>query len=186
MEIQIQDLVSSIKKEGIDEANKEANEIIENAKKKADEIIGKANQDAKSIKESAEKEIGILKESAKVSAEQAKRDAMLSFKEEVGKVYKKILSDDISKELDSDSLGKLISAVLKDEDVSKYEAQVKEVSDALKTQLKDEINSGLEIKVNKEVKSGFRLASKDGSGYIDCTEEAIEEMLMPYLRNLDF
>ena len=41
MELQIQDLVSSIRKDGIDAANAEAEAIITEAKKKAEEIIAK-------------------------------------------------------------------------------------------------------------------------------------------------
>lgn len=92
MELQIQDLVSSIRKDGIDAANAEAEAIIAEAKKKADAIIADAKSEAKSIQEASEKEIGILKESAAISAEQAKRDAMLAFKTEVKAEFEKILS----------------------------------------------------------------------------------------------
>ena len=49
-----------------------------------------------------------------------------------------------------------------------------------------EIKDGLEIKPTKGVQTGFRLASKDGSGYFDCSDDGIMEMLMPYFRDLDF
>jgi cytosine/adenosine deaminase-related metal-dependent hydrolase len=64
MELQIQDLVSSIRKEGIDAAQAEAAAIIEEAKKKAESIVAQANAEAKSKKEATEREIGILKEGA--------------------------------------------------------------------------------------------------------------------------
>jgi V/A-type H+-transporting ATPase subunit E len=63
---------------------------------------------------------------------------------------------------------------------------VAEVSDGLKSALAKEIKGGLEIRPSKNVKAGFRLAAKDGSGYFDCTDEEIAEMLMPYFRDLDF
>ena len=53
-------------------------------------------------------------------------------------------------------------------------------------ELAKEIKAGLEIRPSKNVQQGFRLASKDGSGYFDCTDEGIMEMLMPYFRDLDF
>ena len=31
---------------------------------------------------------------------------------------------------------------------------------------------------------GFRLAAKDGSGYFDCSEQALAEMLMPFFRDM--
>ena len=74
MEIHIQDLVSSIKKEGIDAARIEADGILADAQKKADSIISEARAEAKKTQEAAAKEIELLKQGAIVSAEQAKRD----------------------------------------------------------------------------------------------------------------
>ena len=186
MELQIQDLVSSIRKEGIDVANAEAEEIILEAKKKVETIVADAKAEAKSVKESSEKEISILKESAAISAEQAKRDAMLAFKTEVKAEFEKILSAKIKDNLSGGALGKLIHAAVAGEDVQNYSAEVSEVSDALKSELAEEIKNGLEIRPTKGVQAGFRLAAKDGSGYFDCSDEEIMQMLMPYFRNLDF
>lgn len=185
MELQIQDLVTSIRKEGIDAANAQAESIIAEAKKKAEAIVSDAKTEAANVKASAEKEIGIMKESASVSAEQAKRDAMLAFKKEVQAEYEKILKNDVNKALSGEALGKLIRAAVTGEDISKYSAEVAEVTDALKGELAQEIKDGLEIKPTKGVKAGFRLAAKDGSGYFDCSDAEIAEMIMPYFRNLD-
>ena len=186
MELQIQDLVSSIRKDGIDAANAEAEAIISEAKEKAEMIIADAKAEAKNIQETSEKEINILKESAALSAEQAKRDAMLAFKNEVQAEFEKILSAKIKNNLSDAALGKLIQAVVADEDVQNYSVEVAEVSDSLKAELAEEIKNGLEIKPTKSVRAGFRLAAKDGSGYFDCSDEEIMQMLMPYFRNLDF
>ena len=186
MELQIQDLVSAIRKDGIDAANAEAEAIISEAKKKAETIIADAKAEAKNIQETSEKEIGILKESAALSAEQAKRDAMLAFKNEVQTEFEKILSAKIKNNLSDAALGKLIQAVVADEDVQNYSVEVAEVSDSLKAELAEEIKNGLEIKPTKSVRAGFRLAARDGSGYFDCSDEEIMQMLMPYFRNLDF
>ena len=185
MELQIQDLVTSIRKEGIDAANAEAESIIAEAKKKAAAIISDAKAEAANAKATAEKEIGIMKESASVSAEQAKRDAVLAFKTEVQTAFENILKNDVKKALTGESLGKLIRAAVTGEDVSKYTAEVAEVSDALKSELAQEIKDGLEIKPTKNVKAGFRLAANDGSGYFACTEDESAEMMMPYFRNLE-
>ena len=186
MELQIQDLVSSIRKDGIDAANAEAEAIISEAKKKAEMIIADAKAEAKNIQETSEKEINILKASAALSAEQAKRDAMLAFKNEVQAEFEKILSAKIKNNLSDAALGRLLQAVVADEDVQNYSVEVAEVSDSLKAELAEEIKNGLEIKPTKSVRAGFRLAARDGSGYFDCSDEEIMQMLMPYFRNLDF
>lgn len=184
MELQIKDLVESIKKEGVDTARAEAETIIADAKKAAAEIISKAEAQARLTKETSEREIALLKENALVSAQQAKRDAVLSFKAEIQSEFEKMLSANVSKSLNDESLATLIKAVLTDEDVSKYAAEVSSVSDGLKAQLADEIRNGLEIRPVKGVKAGFRLADKDGSGYFDCSDEVITQMLMPYFKDL--
>ena len=51
MELQIQDLVSSIKKDGIDSANKEAAAILAEANKQADAIVAGAKAEADKLKE---------------------------------------------------------------------------------------------------------------------------------------
>ena len=186
MELQIQDLVSSIRKEGLEAANAEAESIIQEAKKKAESIVASAKAEAQQFKDAAEKEVAILKESAEVGAEQAKRDAVLAFKTEIQAEFEKLLASDIKKELTGDSLGKLIRAAIAGENVADYAAEVSEVGDALKKELAEEIKKGLEIRPTKGVQQGFRLAAKDGSGYFDCSDDGIMEMLMPYFRELDF
>ncbi|MBR5731404.1 MAG: hypothetical protein IKX89_05615 [Firmicutes bacterium] len=184
MELQIKDLVESIKKEGVDTARAEADAIIAEANKKAAEIVSKAESQARLVKETSEREISALKENALVSAQQAKRDAMLSFKSEIQSEYRKILSAEVGKSLGDEALATLIKAVIGDEDVSKYAAELGSVSDGLKSKLADEIKNGLEIRPVKNVKAGFRLAEKDGSGYFDCSDEVITEMLMPFFKDL--
>ena len=106
--------------------------------------------------------------------------------EDLLKEFERILSADVKKELSGDGLGKLIRAALSGEDLAGYTAEVSEVSDMLKAELAQEIRGGLEIRPSKDVQQGFRLAAKDGSGYFDCSDEGIMEMLMPYFRDLDF
>ncbi|MBO5564627.1 MAG: hypothetical protein J5935_03320 [Lachnospiraceae bacterium] len=186
MELQIKDLVSSIRKDGIDAANAEAESILAEARQKAASIIEDAKEEAKQHKDATEKEIDILKESAKVGAEQAKRDAVLSFKAEIQKEFEKILAADVRKEFSGESLTTLIRAAMAEEDVGEYAVEIAEVSEELKQQLAEEIRNGLEIRPSKEVQQGFRLSAKDGSGFFDCSDEAIMEMLMPYFRELEF
>ena len=68
--------------------------------------------------------------------------------------------------------------------MSAYAAEVSEVTEGLKQELAAEIRNGLELRPSKKVKAGFRLAAKDGSGYFDCTDEEIAEMLMPFFRDI--
>lgn len=184
MELQIQDLLSSIKKEGVEAAKAQADAILAEAKQKADAIIAAAQEEAKQTSENAKKEVAALKDSARVSAQQAQRDAVLSFKEAIAGEFKKILAANVGKAVSGPALAKLIIAALGEEDPAKYAAEVSEVTEGLKSELAEKVKAGLEIRPNASVRSGFKLASKDGSGYFDCTEEELTSMLAPFFSEL--
>ena len=183
MELQIQDLVSSIKKDGIDSANQEAAAILADARKQADAIVADAKAEADKLRGDARAEIEVFKSSAQLDAQQAKRDAVLAFRQEIQREYEKLLSADVGKALDQQALVKLIQAAVQGEDVAAYTVEVGQVTDGLRQELAQELKAGLEIRPSKKVGAGFRLAAKDGSGYFDCSEQEIAEMLMPFFRD---
>lgn len=186
MELQIQDLVSSIRKEGLEKAEQEKAAIIADANAKAAEIVSRAKEDARKLLEDAQKEIEVLKQSAEIGAKQALRDAELSFKGEVERQVKNILKADIAKQMDDSALASLISACISDKDVSNLKVEVAQVSEGLKAQLASQIKGGLELKPVKGINAGFRLAAKDGSGFFDCTDEEVSKMLAPFVGELKF
>ena len=73
MELQIQDLVSSIRKDGIEAANAEAEAIISEAKKKAETIVADAKAEAKSVQEASEKRSVFLKKALQSVQSRQKR-----------------------------------------------------------------------------------------------------------------
>ena len=75
-------------------------------------------------------------------------------------------------------------AALQGEDASAYAAEFASVTDALKSELAGELKAGLELRLSKKVRTGFRLCAKDGSGYIDCSDEELAEQLAPFFREL--
>ena len=180
MELQIQDLVSSIKKDGIDSANQQAAAILADARKQADAIVAEAKSQADKLRDDAKAEIDVFK----TSAQQAKRDAVLAFRQEIQKEFEKILAADVGKALDQQTLARLIQAAVQGEDVSGYAVEVGQVTDGIRQQLAQELKNGLEIRPSKKVGAGFRLAAKDGSGYFDCSDQEIAEMLLPFFRDM--
>ena len=95
-----------------------------------------------------------------------------------------LLHDRQAKALDDKALAALITAALQGEDASAYAAEVASVTDALKSELASELKAGLELRLSKKVHTGFRLCAKDGSGYIDCSDEELAEQLAPFFREL--
>ena len=184
MEMQIQDLVSAIKKEGIDAAQSEADKIIEQANKTAASILSKAQADAQVMIKKAEEHVEILKDRARTTADHAKRDAMLFFKKSVQTEFERLLEADIEKTVDDAVLAKLMIAALNGEDAANYTAEVAAVTEGLKGELAKALGDGLEIKANPNVRTGFKLTEKDGSGYFDCSDEELEKILAPFFPEL--
>ena len=179
MEIQIQDLVQSIKRDGIEEAKKEAETIISAAKAQAEEIIAASKAEAEKNIENANREI----ESSKALIKQAERDAVLSVKKELEQLLERILAEKVSKDLSEKSLAALITAAIGNEDPSKYAVEIDETKAALKSVLAKQIDKGLEIRPVKGM-SGMKLSCKDGSGFYDFSDEEIAALLRPFLGDM--
>ncbi|MCR5732951.1 MAG: V-type ATP synthase subunit E [Sphaerochaetaceae bacterium] len=185
MEQQIQDLVASIRKEGIDEAKKQADELLAQAKKEAGKILEDAKKQSAKIIADAESECALRDQSARAALSQAARDVSLTLKKKIEEQFERILSADVAKAMDASLLAKLVEkaveADLKDNvfEVSKADADA--VAAAVKSQLSSELVKGLVIKANSAVESGIRISSKDGSGYVDLSAEEVASMMKPSL-----
>ena len=184
MEMQINDLVSAIKKEGVEAAQAEADKIIAEAKKKAAAIVSEAESQAEAILKKAESETEILKDRARTTAEHAKRDAMIFFEKSVREEFERLLEADTQKTVKEETLARLIIAALNGENANDYAAEVAEVTEGLRGELAVKIKEGLEIKANPNIRTGFRLAAKDGSGYFDCSDDDLQKMLSPFFPEL--
>lgn len=184
MEQQIQDLVDSIRKEGLEKANQQRDEIIARAKEEAEKIVRQAKADADSMIENATKECSLRQQSAKASISQAARDVSITLKGELDALLNRILSDNIASAMDSALLSKLVLAVadsgLKDSEITVSTADSEAVVRSLKAELASKLADGLELKPAHGT-AGLRIISKDGSGYIDLSADEIASMLKPYL-----
>ena len=125
MELQIQDLVTSIRKEGVEAANAEAESIIAEAKKKADSIVASAKAEAQQVRDASEKEIAILDSQIKaITTKSANAINHLSL------IRKKV---DARKELVAESdreISGLTSAISsKEKDIKAMQARLDTLSD---------------------------------------------------------
>ncbi len=175
MEIQIDDLVQSIKRDGIEQARKEADAIIVTAKAQANDIIAASKAEAERNLENARREI----ESSKALILQAQRDAVLSVRKELGTMLERIMADKVAKELSEASLAKLVIAAIGDDDPAKFSVEIDEAKASIRSTLAKQIEKGLEIHPAKG--AALRLCCKDGSGFYDFSDEQIASLLKPFL-----
>lgn len=187
MEQQIQDLIASIRKEGIEEAKKESERIISEAKAAASEIVAKAEAEKDKILENAKKSIALERQSSESAIKQAARDVSLSLKKSIEDSFQAILSQKVDAALSQDVLVRVLEAVVKAE-VTSSNVYVElsgndfnALSAKLAESFKEQVKNGMEFRTSSSLSSGFRVVEKDGSFYVDMSGDECSKLLFPYL-----
>ena len=190
MDVQLQELIDKIKKDGVTAAEKEAAKIIADANKKSEAIIKDAETKAEQIKKDAKAETTRMQKASDEAIVQAGRNMLLSFKDSLVQELDGLIQAETAKSLSKDTLAKLVpetvKAWAKNSDASELsvllsEKDLKALEGSLTTALKAEIKKGLEIKPDKTLAAGFRIGVKNGAAFYDYSAESLAEMFAAYL-----
>lgn len=190
MEIQLQELIDQIKKDGVDAANDEAKSIIEKAKADAEKIIADAKAEANKILTNAKAENEKMVKSSEDAIQQAGRNLLISFRESVARELKAIISENVVATYSSDTFVKLIINVVESwankpdaEDLSLIlnSNDLNTIESNLLAALKDKMLQGVTLKANDNFDGGFRIAVNNGDAYYDYSTDAVVDMLSNYL-----
>ena len=190
MDVQLQELIDKIKKDGIANAESEAQKIIAEAEKKAQSIIADAEEKSQEIIKNAKAETSKMEKASEEAIVQAGRNMLLSFKDSLLSELNGLVQAETEKATTKEVLAKLIpetvkawskntqvdelSVLLSEKDLSSLQA-------AFTNELKAEIEKGLEIKPDKTLSSGFRIGVKNGAAYYDFSAESVAELFAAYL-----
>ena len=190
MEIQLQELIDQIKKDGVQAAEAQAEAIITAAKAEADKIVADAKAEAEKLVADAKAENERTVKSAEDAIRQAGRNLLISFRESVTKELKAIAGENVNAVYSSDAFAALIvkavecwaakpdaediSVILNADDLASLEQTVLAA-------LKAKMLGGVTLKANDNLDGGFRIAVKDGAAYYDYSAEAVTDMLANYL-----
>ena len=190
MDVQLQELIDKIKKDGIANAESEAQKIITEAEKKAQSIIADAEEKSQEIIKNAKAETSKMEKASEEAIIQAGRNMLLSFKDSLLSELNGLVQAETEKATTKEVLAKLIpetvkawskntqvdelSVLLSEKDLSSLQA-------AFTNELKAEIEKGLEIKPDKTLSSGFRIGVKNGAAYYDFSAESVAELFAAYL-----
>ena len=190
MDVQLQELIDKIKKDGVAAAEKDAAKIVAASEKKAEAIIAEAQSKAAEIIKSAQSETKKMEKASEEAIVQAGRNMLLSFKDALIGELDGLIQEGTEKALSKDVLTKLVpdtvKAWAKNADASELsvllsEKDLKALESSLKTALKAEIKKGLEIKPDKTLTAGFRIGVKNGAAFYDYSAESLAEMFAAYL-----
>ncbi len=190
MDVQLQELVDKIRKDGVETAEASASEIIRNAEAKALAIVNAARAESESIVKKGTEEAKRA-EAASISAiKQAGRNLILSFRDGIVAELDAIVKTETVKAYNADMLKELIPTAVKswvastgedDVRVLLSESDAAKLESGLKAALKAEIEKGLTIGAGRNVSGGFRIGTKDGSAYYDFSAQAVADLFSAYL-----
>ena len=190
MEIQLEELIEQIKKDGVEVAESKAEAILVSAKDEAEKIISDAQAQADKIIANAKNENEKIVKSGEDAIRQAGRNLLISFRESVTRELKAIVGNNVNAVYSSDDFAKLIinavelwankpeaeelSVILNSNDLAKLE-------DVLLAELKTKMLGGVTLRANDNFDGGFRIATDNGTVYYDYSAEAVTDMLSNYL-----
>lgn len=190
MEIQLQELIDQIKKDGVEVAETEAKNIVESAKAEAEKIIADAKTQADKILADAKTENERMVKSSEDAIRQAGRNLLISFRESVTRELNAIVAETVDSVYSADSLSQLIINVVESwankPDVENIEAilnsnDVEVLEKTAFSSLKARISKGVTLKANDNFDGGFRVAVNNGGAYYDYSTEAVVDMMSNYL-----
>ena len=190
MEIQLQELIDQIKKEGVEAAETEATAMLDSAKAQAEKIVNDAKKQAEKIIQDAKAENERMVKSSEDALRQAGRNLLISFRESVTRELGAIINENVTAVYSSEALSKIIinaiehwaeksdtddiAVVLNSKDLDLLE-------ETILSGIKDKIKQGVTLKASDSLDGGFRISMNNGNVYYDYSKETVVEMLSKYL-----
>ena len=190
MEIQLQELIEQIRKDGVEAAEAQAESILIAAKAEAERIISEAQAQAGKLVADAKTENEKTVKSGEDAIRQAGRNLLISFRESVTRELGAIVGDNVNAVYSSDAFMKLIVSAIEGwtgkseaEDISVIlnTSDLEKLETALLGELKAKMLGGVTLKANDNFDGGFRIAVNNGAVYYDYSAEAVTNMLSNYL-----
>jgi V/A-type H+-transporting ATPase subunit E len=191
MEIQLQELIDKIKKDGIESASEEAARVKREAAAEAQRIAEAARKEAEDIIAKAQQDAVRMENAGKAALEQASRNLILAFKGEIQTLLDRLVTQGINSVYGKeDTLKAILPGLLKNwisggnsgavdlllsaDDLAKLQSWAQGA-------LAAELQKGIELKSDRNLTAGFRIINKDGSAFYDFSAESAAEQLSAYL-----
>jgi V/A-type H+-transporting ATPase subunit E len=188
MEIQLQELIDKIKKEGIESASEEAARLKTQAEGEAQRIIEAARKEAARIVREGREDAERSEKAGVVALEQASRNLILAFRGEIQALLERIVGRELEKAYGGDTLKAALPELLKNWaakgdalDLILPEGECEKLQSWFNEKLSAELKQGVELKADRNLGAGFRIANRDGSAYYDFSAPAVAELLSAYL-----
>lgn len=185
MDIQLKELIETIKKDGIASAEAKAAQIIADAEQDAERIRQKAQKEAEKLIQDAKREIERIEQASRDALVQAGRDLLLSLERRIVLLFEGLIKATTQEALEGEGMVQILTTLVgawvekntPDIEILLSPKDYQKLEKGLQSRLAKELKKGVVIKPNPSVEAGFRIGEKNGSAYYDFTVEGLAEIL---------
>lgn len=187
----LQELTEKLYSEGLSKGQQEAERLVADAEAKAAALVAEAEQRAAEIVKAAEVKAAELKKNNETEVMLATRQVVAALKENIANLVVAKTTEPAVKAamVDVEFVKEMLlgiarswngervelNAILPAEQKAKFEAEAESAAKAL-------LAAGIEVGYSERVKSGFKVAPKEGGYYISFTEEDFNALLAEYMK----
>jgi V/A-type H+-transporting ATPase subunit E len=188
----LQALIDHLQRDAVEEGRRRADALVEKARAEADATVREAEARAATILADAEKEAERRVERGTVALEQAGRDLLITLHQAIRDLFAGLVREALDDELRPDLLGEMLTRMA--EAYSAHGARERRMAvllseddlDALAhlftRRLREKLGRGVELRLDRSARRGFRVEMVDEHVTHDFTAGAIAEVLSDYLR----
>lgn len=186
MDIQLQELLDKIRKEGLEAARAEAFRLEDEAKAKAAAIVAEAEKEAAALRASAAADAARAEAAGTAAISQAARDLVLAFRDGLSAALAAAVRSDVKAAYGPEVLAQAIPEVLKavaakgaegDLELLVPPAHAAKLDGRFAERLSAELKRGVVVKPFPGIDAGFRIAERDGAAYYDFSADELAELL---------
>lgn len=192
MNNKLQELTERLYNEGLSKGKQDAEQLLAKAQSDAEKIVAAAKAEAQQIVAKAQESADQLKSKAESDIKMASEQSLQATKKDIENLLvDATISEKVKSSLaDSAFIKEIILTVAK-----KFTTeQSLELSLILPAALKDELEAWVSSELSKTLKSevkaefskkiqgGFTIGPKDGSWFVNLTDESFKELIAEYLR----
>lgn len=189
MEMELNKLIDKIKREGVQKAQTEGDNIINEAQERARNIIADAKRQKADIIKEADVQTRNFRDAAEKALKQSARDVLLTLRERVTEFFDRIVREKVSGQLTTEVLKNIIVKAVEnfskestlDIEVLVNEKDRDKLKKALFSALSKEAKARLTVKGTRAIEKGFRIGEKGKESYVDFSDAAITEAFKRYL-----
>ena len=187
----LQELTQKLYEQGLSKGKEEGEALLSQAHKEADELIKKAQEEAAAIIENAKKEAAGYKAKVEGDVKMASTQALQATRAGIEGLIVAKAVEPVKEQLSGAAfLKEIILTVAKNFNAQEStdlalvlpEKLQKELEPFVKGELAQTLGKGVEASFSKKMAGGFKIGPKDGSYFIDLSDEAFQELIGEYLR----